>query len=393
MNKQQLLDEHIEPQSMTYQLEGLIPTRSLLVREKAFDEVAPDFFTTGKRLLDVGCAKGYFSLLFTNNRETVSATGIDYNPEAIKLCDNLRDPINQQLVFVNVSFRDLPLIDTYYDRIFIGNGPHYMFMGSGGNWDWIDKLAVLSTDLVLMEGGFNFEDPQMKEYFDILKKVPSPVTGRYIVLLKKKQNLPTFKEVQLYDLPIDHAFRLGWKEHSTLFLTRLEIDSDPEDASTMYQTVFAKIYPIGCRPQALQLASLSKHCSSIKAIIKFGDQYAGCCEVYYNHPEWGQAADLIDVVRISCEHQIFLAKQGHIDIDIARGNVLARRGSGEIIVDKNQIYPTKPLDERHAKLWQETLQNPELGLDIQVGLDVTEAILSCDSVKIEQVFRKVLNLI
>jgi SAM-dependent methyltransferase len=366
-------------------------------------------------LLDVGCAKGYYS--FKAAKAGLQATGIDYNIEAINLCDSLKDPVNQQLVFGNVSFRDLPLIDAYYDRIFMGNGPHYMFMGSGGNWDWIDKLAVLSTDLVLMEGGFNFEDPQMqglitgpaiakfhwydfekkaKEYFDILKKVPSPVTGRYIVLLKKRTDLSTFREVQLYDLPIDHAFRLGWKEHSTLFLTRLdnsEIWDWDNMKPTMNEPVFAKIYPIGCRPQALQLASLSKHCSIIKAIIKFGDQYAGCCENYYTHPEWGQADDLIDIVRISCKHQIFLAKQGHIDIDIARGNVLARRGAGEIIVDKNQIYPTKPLDDRHAKLWRETLQNPELGLDIQVGLDVTEAILSCDSVKIEQAFRNVLNVI
>jgi SAM-dependent methyltransferase len=410
MNRQQALDAHLEPQSMTYLWDGLKPTGSLVVREKAFDQIAPNFFTTGTRLLDVGCAKGYYS--FKAAKAGLHATGIDYDANAISLCDNLRDPANQQLVFGNVSFRDKPLTDAYYDRIFMGNGPHYMFVGSGGNWDWIDKLAVLSTDLVLMEGGFNLEDPQMgslvtgaaiarfnwhsfekkvKEYFHILRKKPSPVTGRYIVLLKKRQDLSTFREVQLYDLPIDHTFRLGWKEHSTLFLTRFLIEDSDPDEPTMSIPKFAKLYPIGCRPQTTQLASLFPGSSDIEAVIKFGDQYAGVCEPYYTHPEWGALDFMPELIKISCEQQIFLAKQGHIDIDVNLGNVMYRRGFGCKIVDKNQIYPIKPLDDRHAKLWRETLQNPELGLDPKLPQQVTDAIIACDSWLVEQAFRNVRN--
>jgi len=395
--KQRLLDAQIEPASLTFQLEGLVPTNSLIVRMKAFDEVAPEFFTSGTRLLDIGCAKGYFSLLAA--KSGLEVRGIDYNPEAIDLCRILQGS-EVKTKFDCISFRNFPLLDTYFDRIFIGNGPHYMFVDSGGNWDWIDKLAILSTDLVLLEGGFDFEDPQMndlvkvgvdqfnwncfskkaQEFFDILKKVPSPIPGRYIVLLKKRTDISTFKEVQLYDLPIEYTFRLGWNIHSTLFLAYFEDE-----------LVFGKIYPIGCQPQCLQLASLFEKSSGIKCLIKLGDHYIGCCEKAYLQPEWQLLNDVRKLVKIGCELQIYLARQGHIDIDIALGNKLIFR-SGEIrIVDKNQIYPIKGLDERHAKLWVSTLIDSNLCLDSFSIEEIENSIVSNDSHRVELAFKNILN--
>lgn len=395
IEKQKLLDAQIEPQSMTFQLGELTPTNSLVVRMDAFNIVAPNFFSTGRKLSDVGCAKGYFSLLAAKNGLLVR--GIDYNQKAIDLCRILQGS-ETKTKFDCVSFRNFPLNDDYYDRIFIGNGPHYMFVDSGGNWDWVDKLAVLSTDLVLLEGGFNFEDPQMKnlvtvrkedfnwecfakkaeEFFEIQKKEISPITGRYIVLLKKKSNLGTFNKIQLYDLPIIKGIRFGWKEHSSLFLTNIE------DVLS-----FAKIYPIGCWPQTLQLASLFKKNNPIKSLIYFGEQCIGCCEPYLNPEIWSLAADQKEMIRICCEEQIYLSRQGHIDIDISLGNCLVSK-SGEIrIVDKNQIYPIHPLDERHAQLWIKTLTDSNLSL---VGInEVKEAILSNDSKRVELAFQNILS--
>jgi SAM-dependent methyltransferase len=396
--KQKLLDAQIEPQTMTYQLENLTPTGNLLERVKAFRAVGAEFFTAGERLLDVGCAKGYFSFIAAN--AGLQVKGIDPNRAAIDLCNELTDPSNP-IEFDCCSFRDLWLEDVYYDRIFIGNGPHYMFVGSGGNWDWIDKLAVLSSGHVLLEGGFDFEDPQMNDlipeharskftweqfkskaelYFHIIVYAPSPVKGRHIVLLEKKKDLDLFREVQLYDLPIHQAFRLGWKEHSTLFYTELQ------------EAVFAKLYPIGCRPQTLQLSSMFSKTSNIKAIIKFEDQYAGCCETFHSHPTWGMLDDIRTCARIYCEYQIFLIRQGHIDIDANVGNFVYNRTSREArLVDKNQIYPIQSsFDERHSDSYVNFFKDPELNLPEHCIDELGVAMRSGDSYRLEAVFETLL---
>jgi hypothetical protein len=199
-------------------------------------------------------------------------------------------------------------------------------------------------------------------------------------LLKKRKDLGTFKEVQLDILPLDKTFRLGWNIVSTLFLTRI-ID----DVEGMEEPLFAKLYPIGCRPQSLQLVSLFKGSSSIKCIIKCDGDYIGCCERAYT--PLCELSDLRELVQICCKQQIFLVRQGHIDIDIAVGNVLIR-GDCLKIVDKNQIYPIHGLDERHTGTWCKILK--EIDLSLEVIQEVRESIISNDSFRIETAFINVL---
>ncbi len=396
--KQQLLDSMIQPETMQYELSTLTPRESMIGRIKVFDDVCPGFFEFGDRLLDVGCGKGFFSLFAARNRSSsfIEAVGIDYNQKAIDLCNEIKEDGTR---FICNSFREFA-IDAYYDRIFIGNGPHYLFADCHQTWDWIYKLAVLSTDLVLLEGGFNFEDQQMldlinsedgasnftfdkfqnvvEKFFTIEAKVQSSIPGRYVVLLKKKPIQP-FDEVQMYDLPILHVFRLGGSVHSTIFLSKYK-----------GQLVFCKLYPIGCIPYSIQLSSMFNGSSDIICMIKWNDKYVGCCEPFIPGENCEESKDLVKVLIAQCKLGIFLAKNGYMDIDIAAGNCIHMDGK-ITIVDKNQVYPIKGLDERHTNLWSKLLENPNLPLNDSDRKLVEKAVISNDSHNVEIAFTQILN--
>ena len=65
---QELLDSLAYPPNHQYQIKGLVPEPALAQRLSLLHEVAPGFFRTGRRLLDVGCNKGFFSMLVGRDR-------------------------------------------------------------------------------------------------------------------------------------------------------------------------------------------------------------------------------------------------------------------------------------------------------------------------------------
>ena len=136
---QQRIDAIAYPPTHTYHLEGLVPIGDLARRLEVYEKIAPGFFSG--RLLDVGCNKGFFSLYHKGE-----VFGIDPNREYVDLCRDLRpDGIFIQCRFGEVMFAKP------FDRIFIGNGPHYPYADMG--WGrFAEKLAELSCGLVLTEG-------------------------------------------------------------------------------------------------------------------------------------------------------------------------------------------------------------------------------------------------
>ncbi len=115
----------------------------------------PELFL-GDRFLDVGCNKGWFSLRSARSFQRV--LGIDPDPRFIELCQSVA-PWNCE--FRVDSFGTLET-DQTFDSVFMGNGPHYPFVEAGG-WGFVEKLARLSSSLVVTEGplGMDCKDMEM----------------------------------------------------------------------------------------------------------------------------------------------------------------------------------------------------------------------------------------
>jgi SAM-dependent methyltransferase len=393
-DKQKLIDSVIYPETMQYVLDGLVPTGCLIDRMKVFNDVCPQFFTSGNSLLDIGCSKGFFSLLAANNGFK-RVVGIDPNSKVIDLCNELK---TDNMEFVVDSFRDFK-INGLYDRIFIGNGPHYLFADCSGTWDWIYKLAILSTDLVLLEGGFDMSDPQMEslikpklvcnfsldkfinvanKFFTIEKITKSCINGRYVILLKKK-DMSISNYVDIRYMPIVHVFRLGGNIHSTLFLS---IYDD--------EVTFCKIYPDHFPIFCVWIASLSPNSTNIISMIKHYDKFIGWHEKLITSRKCCNNDDFIELLKVKCKHQIFLSRNGYIDIDIALANGMWD-GDKIKIVDKNQVYHIKDFSPVHHTTWLNYLMDSGLPLYEEDINSIYEAFLSKDSHRIESTFSMILR--
>ncbi len=196
---QERIDALTYPPTHTYRLEGLVPTGDLAARIETIEREFPDFFGGGRTLLDVGCNKGFFSLYHDG-----PVVGIDPERKCVDLCRALR-PSGEFHTATFGSFQT----DRQFDRIFIGNGPHYLFIEAGG-WDWVAKLARLSAGQVLLEGPLDmsgrdaqrcippalaplFDDDARRAAFQsrfmFRKRVRSPLVDRYFTLFKRKDAL------------------------------------------------------------------------------------------------------------------------------------------------------------------------------------------------------------
>lgn len=195
---QERIDGIAYPPTHTYRLDDLKPTGDLAKRLSVIEREFPGFFD-GHLLLDVGCNKGFFSLYFTG-----SVFGIDPVREYVDLCRDVY-PLGR---FECATFGKFET-DILFDRIFIGNGPHYPFIEARG-WGWVEKLARLSKGTVLLEGPVDMSgrDAQrcippeiagqfnraamhkaFEPWFFVRKEVPSPLVDRFFTLLEKKDEL------------------------------------------------------------------------------------------------------------------------------------------------------------------------------------------------------------
>lgn len=183
------------PPTHTYKLDGLKPSGPLKHRVAVIEDIAPELFV-GESFLDIGANKGYFTLRAAKKCKHVLAI------EPMKDCVKLLFKIAPSNVWVwEGSFGSYPL-DDKFDRIFAGNGPHYLYVEYEG-WSWVERLAELATQLVVLEGplgmgctdmddaipehlkaGFNQNDffAAMNEHFSMEEIVPSPsyTPDRYI---------------------------------------------------------------------------------------------------------------------------------------------------------------------------------------------------------------------
>jgi SAM-dependent methyltransferase len=154
------------PHNMHYDVKTLKPASGLQKRKNIIQKNFGTFFTTQKdlRFLDMGCSKGYFSLLGSGMfAEVVS---FDKDEEVIQLCKDISDAREaNNIEFMCCSHGEF--LDSYdgvkFDRVMLGNGPHYPFLERGGH-GYIAEIAGLmnSGGELLLEGPLGMECADMK---------------------------------------------------------------------------------------------------------------------------------------------------------------------------------------------------------------------------------------
>ena len=397
--RQAWIDKIGFPVNDAYSLDGLVPSPQLAARLDCFRKACPSFFMSGTKFLDVGCSRGFFSLLMLRDNPNIEKiVGIDIRGEVIGLC---RELLPEKSRFVDTSFRDLEIEETY-DRIFIGNGPHHLYKDAGESHDWIKKLVVLSTDLVLLEGGFEFNDgdkqfeveitsalgrknftqssfyKQVAPYFSVEKWIASVIPGRYVVVLKRKE-CGIDKVLFLSQLPIRRVMRLGCRIHSTLF------QSEYGGVSSI-----CKISTYKFNPFSIKLTSLSPWSSDILHFVEYSNEIVGWSEPLlsnYSSPlEWNYC----EILKLFCKHQIYLVRNGYFNEDIHQENCIEVSSGKFLVVDKDQVlFLQKTSADRLNARWMGWLTNLNISQELISKLFVEMELK--DSRRVEGIFKVILN--
>ncbi len=394
INKQKLIDSIAYPPTHTYILEGLKPTGVLKERVEAMFRIAPDFFTKSKRFLDIGVNKGWFSLYMSQFCEEV--VGIDNNVEFIEICDELKESNTE---FIQTGFRNFTPTKTF-DRIFLGN-VHYKIYKECNGWDWLYKLASISTGQVLIEGpidmncqGITFKNKELEEHFNyeefikimnqffILKKKEPTVDctpNRYIMLFERRLNKIN-KKFELKDLSFN-------SKRSPL--DRVMFIKDNLVCKISENFIFWK------NKQRINLAALSPVSNGLVGFVYEEGKCFGWIEEFLDGRIFRYFENEIELFKLHCIHQIFLSRNGHFDLDPATINFI-KLGNGKIVnFDKGATHPISVLSSYHWDLEKGSYfkclkqSYKEIGKDILS--EISNAMSSKNSFEIEKTYQKILG--
>ena len=188
---QKLIDAKAYPPTHNYDVATLTPYHPLDERLDVLNDIYYGMFATD-RFLDVGCSKGFFSLLAAKKSNMVVA--IDPDQKSLDCWAGIC-PLNvtQQCIGFKEARGE-------FDMIWIGNGHHYLYREDK---NWIEHLAELATFCVVIEGPTGLKCPEMRdfgafqheieflkamdEHFTLNKRKPSPnyTPGRAVWLFFK----------------------------------------------------------------------------------------------------------------------------------------------------------------------------------------------------------------
>jgi len=340
-NLQADIDSLDYPPTHQYFLEPLEPKGTLKMRFEQFKILMPGFFSVDK-FLDIGCNKGFFSLLACKNSNLVHS--FDFSNEFVRLCDKLKQ---KNMIVEKTTFRDF-YADKQYDSILLGNVHHYLFKECEG-WEWIYKLAAISKGYVLIEGpvdmtcelmydaipeklqkNFTFEKfmSMMSKFFTLEIKTKSVIKDRYVMLFKRR--LDCFNlTIELGNLPIVKPFRQS--KHSFSFLTRY---GDNYFVAKIYKN------PKKDLRNRIIIASMSPYSNGIIGSVVRDGNFIGWFEKYSDGKVYKQFENQKELLIMYCDHMIFLSKLGYIETDWSGINVFADTNK---IFDKGGVSSIKNL--------------------------------------------------
>lgn len=380
---------------MTFNMKTLKPTNVLKERVELIDKFAPNFFN-GNRLLDVGCSKGFFSL--SNAKAFQQITAIDSNSKAIELCRFLNKSENIQ--FHHTGFRDF-ISSFQFDRIFIGNVVHHLFMEIEG-WEWICKLAALSCGFVLIEGAISTECKDMKElipehlhrkfnkflevmqrYFYLTDKIPSVsyTPDRYLMLFKRKQP-PQFEPLAL---PCIKVFK---EDAFKTYLTKYRVHSYSLFMKKLVAKTIKFTQPIWRDMNRIRVAAMSPISNGMIGEIWDQGNMVGWLESYSRERKYRYFENEKELFKKICIHNIFLSKLGYVDLDPATINFF--KGS-KLLFDKGCVFPISHLQEKSIDLFAVHLRQSYKTINEKAVMKIVTAIKTNNPATVEKVFREVLE--
>jgi len=352
MDLQKKINE-MYPPTHTFNIENLEPTKILKQRVDLINIYFPNFFK-GRRLLDVGCNKGYFSLSNANKFRKIVA--IDNDKEYIEICNELKKikKINN-IKFIHTSFRDFTS-DRQFDKIFIGNAHHHIFKEIGGH-EWIAKLAAISNGEVLIEGPYNtacsdvkdfpksFNDfmGAMSEYFILItiKPTVSYTPGRYFLLWKKRMMSVLKPKI------IEKKFK-----HDD-YTNNNKID--------------------------IFIAATSPISNGLLAFTK-----DGWIEEFYDSPLYKYFENEKELFKLHCIHQIYLSKLGYWDMDSATINYFKKNNK---LFDKSAVMPIKKIKKIHIDGYFKLLNQSYKTINKKIQDKIKNAIKTKKPEKFEEVYQ------
>ena len=351
------------PPTHTYSVDPkrfLEPSKVLAERERIRREHFPDFFS-GARLLDVGCNKGYYSLVGAASFGEV--VGIDPQEKCVELCRQVAD----QGHIANARFQRCGFRDYWdrepFDKIFIGNGPHHLYREIGSH-DWVEKLAALSSSWVLIEGpltrqcpcikraperypaDFDTFVPRMERHFVMHKKVPSCryTPQRFVVLWERRK-------LQVYS---GKLFRKAFRK-------------DTYGNNTRVSVAIAAASPISNK------------------IVAWTDD--GWAETYCPHRPYKMGENAAALYRRHCLHNAYLARLGYIDIDSATINFFTKT---DVYFDKSAVIPIALITEKHVEAYfmlRDRSFGEEIAGDEGLRSRISTALKSKEPSQIEEAFK------
>ena len=358
---QKEIDSLSYPCTHNYTLDTFEPLGDLKERIK----LIPSEFFIGDKFLDIGCNKGYFSLLAREKCNYVES--IEPSKEYYDLCVKLG------LNVKNISFRDYTT-ETEFDRIMLGNVIHYIFRESG--WDFIKKLACISTDLILVECptekcsdlkdmfpnyDFNIFKVCMSEFFTLLWEVNSPSPDRKIMMFKRKDDQFS-KRYNIKDI------ELG------------EIIKNDANSTTYSSDKIIKIYS-KLSKNTIKIASLSPISNGLTGFVYDGEKCIGWIEDKLNGDLLQYKQKQRHVFKKICEHERFLARIGYFDIDMSMINFIDMK-----LFDKGAVIPISEITDDVIYKFEIMFRNSYDILDEEFIKKLKDIITSKDSQKIEKIY-------
>ena len=374
------------PPTMTFDTKTLKPTNVLKERVELISEFAPDFFC-GKRLLDIGCSKGYFSLKYADRFDEV--VGLDADYTNIQLCNGLKKRNTQ---FVCCSFRDF-LDFGEFDRIWIGNTAHHLFLDCHG-WEWIAKLAALSSDMVLVEG------PMDTGCRDMQKLIPSVLHRMFDrFLAEMNRHFWLEKTVATVSYTPDRYLMLFHRksplrvDHKKLGIVRmLKADGEFNVYATRYYNKLrvAKVCkrPIKLTMMLGRLANMSPVTNGCVAEIWDDGRYVGWLEDYHAEKPYRYFENEETLWQRHIRHQLFLLRNGLIDMDCATINFFR---VSNLLFDKSVVYPAMIIPDRHIDYYFINLNHSFRTISKSDQETLRRAMETRNSRQIEDVYRKMLK--
>lgn len=377
---QVMIDSLSYPPNHSYTLQPFAPVGDTKIRLEKIKLLDSEFFT-GHNFLDIGCNKGFFSLTALSTFETV--TSIDNDNRFTDLLKSFDIELN----VVNKSFRNFTT-DQTFDKIMIGNVAHYLYNESG--WDWIAKLAVLSTGKVLIEGAidmkcddmkiaipkekqakFNEFQKEIKKYFRLVTATSSISPDRYVMLYERKHN--QFMNVIHYK-KMNVKSVIKNDEHQMV----LDLGDEVAKINKMKESQWFPIIK-----NNINMARLSPISNGVTGIIEKKGVFVGWTEKKTHIKINPYKEEQEKIFKQICRHQQFLARNGYVDCDCATINFFV----DGTLFDKSMVIPISEMQNKIIDYYI-TYLNQSFDLELLVQEKIIYALKSKDSVVLESTFRQ-----